>query len=199
MCIRDSNWAVDVFDGLHVKERGDSTALIWANLDTGEDKKFSYKEFAEEGNKLLNFLRGNGVKKGESLYMMIPVLPEIWFAHYTTVKGGYVGVPTATTMTARDLEYRFTQQEPHAIVADEASTDVIDKALEKVGYTPKVKIVIGEKSGWISYDEVRKEKGEAEGEQTKSDDIVFAFFTSGTTGPPKRVAHTAVSLSLIHI
>ena len=61
------NWAVEVFDGLHVKERGDTTALIWANLDTGEDKKFSYKEFAEEGNKLLNFLRGHGVKKGESL------------------------------------------------------------------------------------------------------------------------------------
>ncbi len=193
------NWAAEVFEGIHVQERGDQTALLWANLDTGETKKFSYEEFAAEGNKLVNFLRAHGVNQGDSFYMMLPLLPEIWFSTFATIKGGFVGVPTATTMTVRDLEYRFKVYPPVAVVADEASAKVIDEALNNVGVEPKVKIVVGEKSGWESYDNVRKEASEAEPAKTKWDDVVFSFFTSGTTGLPKRVAHTATSYPVGHL
>ncbi|MEM1579067.1 MAG: AMP-binding protein [Archaeoglobaceae archaeon] len=193
------NWAEEVFEGINVKERGEQTALIWSNLDTGEKRRFSYSEFAKEGNKLVNALRGYGVQKGENLYMMIPLFPEIWFATFATVKGGFIGVPTATIMTVRDLEFRFKTYPPNAIIADENSAKVIDEAIKNVGANPKVKIVIGEKSGWKSYDEVKKEKSGAEAAKTKSDDIVFCFFTSGTTGLPKRVVHTATSYPLGHL
>ncbi|MEM0265963.1 MAG: AMP-binding protein [Archaeoglobaceae archaeon] len=193
------NWAEEVFEGINVKERGDQTALLWANLDTGEKKKFSYAEFAKEGNKLVNALRGEGLQKGDNLYMMIPLFPEIWFATFATVKGGFIGVPTATIMTARDLEFRFKTYPPNAIIADENSAKVIDEAIKNTGVKPKTKIVIGEKSGWKSYDEIKKEKSDAEPAKTRSDDIVFCFFTSGTTGLPKRVVHTATSYPLGHL
>jgi acyl-coenzyme A synthetase/AMP-(fatty) acid ligase len=193
------NWAEEVFEGIHVKERGTQTALLWVDLDTGEEKRFSYEEFAAEGNKLVNYLRGHGVDKGDSFYMMIPLLPEIWFSTYATVKGGFVGVPTATTMTARDLEYRFKVYPPEAVIADEASAKVIDEAIEKVGSKPKIKIVIGELDGWESYDDVKKESSTAEAAKTKPDDVIFSFFTSGTTGLPKRVGHTATSYPLGHL
>lgn len=193
------NWARDVFEEINVKERGDKTALLWVDLDKGEKKKYSYSEFAKEGDKLVNALRGDGVQKGDNVYMMIPLLPEIWFATYATVKGGFVGVPTATIMTVRDLEFRFRTYPPDAVIADENSAKVIDEALKNVGAQPKTKIVIGERSGWKSYDEVRKEKGEAEAANTRSDDVIFCFFTSGTTGLPKRVVHTATSYPLGHL
>ncbi len=193
------NWAEEVFEGINVKERGDQTALLWANLDTGEKKKFSYDEFAKEGNKLVNALRGAGLQKGDNLYMMIPLFPEIWFATFATVKGGFIGVPTATIMTVRDLEFRFKTYPPNAVIADENSAKVIDEAIKNTGVEPKVKIVVGEKSGWNSYDEVKKEKSEAEPAKTRSDDVVFCFFTSGTTGLPKRVVHTATSYPLGHL
>jgi acyl-coenzyme A synthetase/AMP-(fatty) acid ligase len=193
------NWAEEVFEGINVKERGDKTALLWVNLDTGEKKRYSYSEFAKEGNKLINALRGDGIQKGNNVYMMIPLFPEIWFATFAVVKGGFIGVPTATIMTARDLEFRFKTYPPDAIIADENSAKVIDEALKNVGAQPKTKIVIGEKSGWKSYDEVRKEKSDAAAAKTKSDDIIFCFFTSGTTGLPKRVVHTATSYPLGHL
>uniref|UniRef100_A0A7J2TKC4 Acetyl-CoA synthetase n=1 Tax=Archaeoglobus fulgidus TaxID=2234 RepID=A0A7J2TKC4_ARCFL len=193
------NWARDVFEEINVKERGDKTALLWVDLDKGEKKKYSYSEFAKEGDKLVNALRGDGVQKGDNVYIMIPLLPEIWFATYATVKGGFVGVPTATIMTVRDLEFRFRTYPPDAVIADENSAKVIDEALKNVGAQPKTKIVIGERSGWKSYDEVRKEKGEAEAANTRSDDVIFCFFTSGTTGLPKRVVHTATSYPLGHL
>jgi len=193
------NWAEEVFDGIHLKDRGSQTALLWVNLDTGEEQKYSYNEFASEGNKLVNYLRGHGVEKGDSFYVMVPLIPEIWFATYAIVKGGFVGVPTATTMTARDLEFRFSTYPPEAILADEASAKVIDEAIQKTGVKPKVKIVVGEREGWESYDNVREEKSTAEAAKTKSDDVIFCFFTSGTTGLPKRVAHTATSYPLGHL
>lgn len=193
------NWAEEIFDGIHVKERGNQTALLWVNIDTWEERKYSYEEFAAEGNKLLNYLRKHGVDKGNSLYMMLPLFPEIWFGTYAHVKGGIVGIPTATTMTTRDLEFRFETYPPDAVIADEASAKSIDEALEKTGVKPKVKIVVGERDGWDSYDAVRKESSEASAAQTKVDDPVFCFFTSGTTGLPKRVIHTATSYPLGHL
>ncbi|MEM4798946.1 MAG: AMP-binding protein [Sulfolobales archaeon] len=193
------NWAEEVVENIHVRERGDQHALLWVNLDTGEERRYTYSEFAGEGNKLVNALRGAGLKKGESFYIMLPLLPEVWFANYATVKGGFVGVPTATLMTVRDLEYRFKTYPPDAVIADENSAEKIDQALNSVGVKPKIKIVVGSKSGWTSYDDIRRESTHAEAGETSPRDPIFNFFTSGTTGPPKMVIHTAVSYPLGHL
>ncbi len=193
------NWAEEVFEGIHVKERGDQLALLWVNIDTWEEKRYSYSEFASNSNQLLNFLRKGGLGKGSVVYAMIPLFPEIWFVSYATLKGGQVLVPTATTMTVKELEYRFKVYPPDAVLADEASAAVIDEALNSVNVTPKVKLVIGSKDGWTSYDEVGKESTEAYAEKTKPSDPILCFFTSGTTGMPKRVIHTAVSYPVGHL
>ena len=39
--------------------------------------------------------------------MMMPIVPETWFASYACIKGGLVAVPTATTMTERELEVQI--------------------------------------------------------------------------------------------
>ena len=84
-------------------------------------------------------------------------------------------------------------------MADEGSACLIDKALEEINVEPKLKLVLGQKTGWISFDVIENESIEAEAAKTRSDDILFCFFTSGTTGPPKRVGHTAVSYPVGHL
>lgn len=193
------NWAAEIFEGLHVKERGEQDALIWVNLETGEDKRFTYVQLAANGNKMLNFLRKNGVNQGDNMYMMIPIVPENWFASFACLKGGLVVVPTATTMTARELEFRFETYPPDVIVADEASAAIMDETLKATGKEPKVKIVLGNRDGWASYAEIDKESSDAEPAKIKKDDILFCFFTSGTTGLPKRVGHSATSYPVGHL
>ena len=131
--------------------------------------------------------------------MMSPLLPENWFATLACIKAGLVNVPTATTLTQRELEYRFETYSPQVILSDEASVDLIDKALEQVNIKPKLKLVIGQKTGWTSFDVIENESLEATAAKTRSDDILFCFFTSGTTGLPKRVGHTAISYPLGHL
>jgi 4-hydroxybutyrate---CoA ligase (AMP-forming) len=193
------NWASEIFEAIHVKERGDKNALIWEDLLTSETKSFTYQEFCFHGNQCLNKVRKAGVEKGDNMYMMVPIVPETWFASYACIKGGLISVPTATTMTQRELEFRFETYPGDAIVADEIYTDIIDAALEVKGMTPKIKIVLGKKDGWVSYTDLTGESVEAEPAKTKSTDLLFCFFTSGTTGLPKRVGHTAVSYPLGHL
>ena len=126
--IEEFNWADEIFEGIHVKNSGDKTALHWVDLDTGEEKKFSYKGFAKISNGIVQFLRENGVDKGEFFHFMLPLIPEVWFSHYVAVKGGFIGVPHANILRERDLEYRFKVAKPSAIIADESSAKVVDNA-----------------------------------------------------------------------
>jgi acetyl-CoA synthetase/4-hydroxybutyrate---CoA ligase (AMP-forming) len=193
------NWADEIFERLHVKERGDNTALVWTDIATEEKRSYTYTEFADNGNQCLNLLRGSGVEKGNNMYMMVPIVPETWFASYACVKGGLINVPTATSMTMRELQFRFEAYTPDIIVAAEPFTDMMDEALAETGAKPKIKLVLGKKEGWTSFSDIAKEAVKAEAAKTRSDDLLFCFFTSGTTGLPKRVGHTATSYPLGHL
>jgi len=193
------NWAEEIFEGLHLQERPDKTALIWADIHTGESSSYTYKEFAALGNQCLNRLIKAGVTKGDNMYMMTPIVPETWFSSYACVKGGIIAVPTATTMTVREMKFRFETYKPDCIIADQIFTDIMDEALALTGMQPKIKLVLGDKEGWVSYRQLNDEPTKAEAAKTGSKDLLFCFFTSGTTGLPKRVGHSATSYPLGHL
>ena len=193
------NWVDEVFEGIHVNERGGQTALIWNDLGTDKEIIYTYSEVAEESNKFLNFMRKYGVTNKDNLYQMIPILPETWFTSIAGIKGGTVIVPTATNITVRELEYRFATHKPDIVVADEKSTATMDETIKITGLKPKVKIVIGKAEGWISYEAVQNEASYSKPAEVKRNDIQFCYFTSGTTGHPKRVGHSAVSYPVGHL
>ncbi len=193
------NWASEIFEELHVRERGDQCALIWTDLATDAECRYTYRELAANGNRFLNFVRKNGVAAGHNLYMLTPIVPETWFASFAGIKGGLVSVPTATTMTEREIRFRFEAYPPDVIVAFEGLTDLVDAALEQVNCAPKAKIVLGTKDGWVPYDQIEAESAEAQPAEVGKDDILFCFFTSGTTGLPKRVGHSATSYPVGHL
>ncbi|WP_022664776.1 acyl-CoA synthetase [Desulfospira joergensenii] len=193
------NWAKEIFEDLHVKETPDKAALIWNDIHTGEACSFTYLQLLQKTNKLINFLSARGLGHKSNMYLMAPVAPEIWVASLSCIKAGMVTVPTATTMTPRELEFRFETYKPDVILADPDSAELIDQAAEETGIHPKVKLVLGEKEGWTSFEEIESESDEAEAAETLSDETLFCFFTSGTTGLPKRVGHTASSYPVGHL
>lgn len=193
------NWAAEIFENVHVRERGDQAALIWTDLDSGVETTYTYAQLAAKGNQLLNYLRRQGVDHHDNLYMMVSIVAETWVTSLAAVKGGLVTVPTATNMTVRELEYRFKTYPPDAILADESATEVLDQALAAAAVTPKIKMVLGQREGWTPISAIDGESGQAPPADTRSDDMLFCFFTSGTTGQPKRVGHTAVSYPLGHL
>ena len=193
------NWAKEIFEDVYVREHPQKTALIWSDIDTLETLEYTYEQLSIKANQMINFMRRHGIDIGNNFYLMSPVLPEIWVANLACIKAGLVSVPTATTMTQREMEFRFETYAPDVILADASFCELIDRAIEQAGVEPGLKLVIGEAEGWQSINQIDQEESSADAAQTGPDDLLFCFFTSGTTGLPKRVGHTAVSYPIGHL
>jgi len=193
------NWARDVFEGRQLKRFPDRPALIWAD-DRDHELRLTYRQFVESGNRLLNLLRRLGLPPQKSLFVMLPVYPEVWLSYYAAIKGGFVLVPAATILSPTDIEYRFRQLHPGAVLADPVSAKKIDWAEMSTGHPIPIKLITGGlRPGWTSVDVNRSESTDAEAAATRASDPLFLFFTSGTTGLPKIVTHTHTSYPVGHL
>ena len=193
------NWAREVFEGRQVRRFPDRPALVWAD-DCDHELRLTYRQFVEAGNRLLNLLRRLGLKERQPLFVILPVYPEVWLSYYAAIKGGFVLVPAATILSPSDIEYRFRQLRPGAVLADPVSAKKIDWAEMATGQPIPVKLITGGvRPGWTSVDASRTEPTEASAAPTRSSDPLFLFFTSGTTGLPKIVTHTHTSYPIGHL
>ncbi len=192
------NWASEIFEGIHVKDTPEATALLWTN---GSDiHHFSFLEMSQRCNKLVNFLRNKGVIQNHIILTQLSLQPITWVSILATIKGGYRMIPAATILGVHDLVYRFGKLMPEVVIADNDNASKIEDAEELSGNTVSVKIIAeGTREGWYSWNDIEHESIEATVADTKADDPLFLFFTSGTTGMPKVVTHTHLSYPLGHM
>ncbi|SMD30479.1 AMP-binding protein [Picrophilus oshimae] len=189
---QEFNFVHDVIEKDSLKNP-EKTALIHYDMDTERSMEISYRDLVNRSNALLSFLRLNGLKKGSIVYLMMPVVPEQWYALTATIKGGMIAIPCATNLTEYEMKNRFSDLKPDAIIADERSANLIDNIIPE----NTLRIVLGEKKNWESYNEIKFNK--AEYEKTYYKDPILNYFTSGTTGLPKRVIHSAVGYPIGHM
>ena len=192
------NWVEDIFYPMNVLEHRNSDALIWKYKNS--KKVFSFEAIYKLSNQLVNYIRKYGGQKGDTIYSVLPLIPENWISLLATIKGGFIIMPTATNLTVHDLLYRFNTLLPKIIIAHSDHVDVIDEAEKKHGAQIGLKIIVGgEKDGWRSFENIHDEETDASTVRTKSDDPFLYFFTSGTTGLPKIVVHTHFTYPFGHL
>ena len=143
------NWVKDIFYPLNVKVNGNTDALIWKYKEN--QKIFSFTTVYEKSNQLVNLLRRKEIEKGNIIYTMLPLIPENWFTFLASITGGYITMPTATNLVAKDLTYRFNSLFPDVIIAHSDYANNIDESEKLVGKKIKLKIIIGENKERCSY------------------------------------------------
>jgi acyl-coenzyme A synthetase/AMP-(fatty) acid ligase len=192
------NWVKEVFENINLKDHPDAKALVWT--DGRQETHYSFASISSWCNRFLNFLRRHGLQQQDTIYTQLPLLPANWICYLVAMKGGFRLVPAATILSVHDIVYRFGRLMPKVVIADQENAEKIDEAEILSGQSVSLKLIVnGNRADWTSFDEILKESGDAEPAETKPDDPLFLFFTSGTTGMPKVVTHTHISYPLGHL
>lgn len=189
------NFAYDVVD-VYAKEQPDKKALIWCD-DNGGEKIFSFRDLADYSNKTANVLKRLGVRKGDSVMLMLKSRYEFWFCLLALHRIGAIAVPATHMLTKKDIVYRVERGNISMVICapDAGVMDCVDDAYAELSSALKTRIAIGMKrTGWLSFEE-EVEAASADfarpagDEATNNDDILLNYFSSGTTGFPKMVLH----------
>jgi acetyl-CoA synthetase len=191
------NWALDYFD---VYARGNDRAALWVVDDEGGETKLSFAQLAERSNRVANYLRGCGVRRGDRVLVMLPNVAPLWEIMLGAIKLGAVVSPASILLSAADLHDRIERGEMRHVIADAPSSG---RFAEVPGdYTRIVVGAAGEEeiAGWRPFAAASAEPAAFEPDgPTQADDPFLLYFTSGTTAKPKMVLHSHQSYPVGHL
>ena len=195
----DYNFGYDVIDVLAEAEP-DRRAMLWCN-DAGEEHTFTFGDLKRYSDKAANALMKQGIKKGDTVMLVLKRHYQFWFAILALHKIGAFVIPATNLLTKKDFVYRFNAASIKGIIctSDGEVAEHVEAALPE-SPTLKVKMIAkGKRDGWVSFDEeLEAASDHLERIPTKSSDYMLGYFTSGTTGHPKLVCHDA-GYSVAHI
>ncbi len=179
-------------------------AMLWIGRD-GEERRLTFAWFADHAAHVANALAAAGLSKGDTVFAMLPRVPEWWEAFLGAVKGGFVFAPGTTLLTVKDLVYRLEACQARAVVSDAETAPRVDVALAELASAgsnrPVVRICTDpdRPEGWLHFGElVSRASASYRGARHRAADSSLLYFTSGTTGPPKMVLHTQASYGIGH-
>jgi len=170
----------------------DHTAIVHGGL------RVSYAEFYARSRKLASALARNGIKRGDTVSVMLPNIPPMLEAHYGVPMTGAVLNCLNTRLDAAAIAFILDHADTRVLIVDREFAAVIAEALDRCTVKPRV----------IAYDDREfPQSGEVPGatdyEAFIADgdpefawslppsewDAISLNYTSGTTGNPKGVVY----------
>jgi acetyl-CoA synthetase len=113
------NWALDWFDA--ELARGDESKdrpALWI-VDGERETKLSFQALSLRSNQVANFLRAQGLKRGDHLLLLLGNVVPLWETMLAAIKLGVVVIPATTLLTADELQDRLDRGRARAVVASQ--------------------------------------------------------------------------------
>ena len=189
------NFAYDVMDAW-AEEKPDGLALLWTN-DQGEEIRTTFAELKEQSDQAASYLMSLGIGKNDPVMLILKRRYEWWIIMLALCKIGAIVIPATHMLTKKDIIYRNTRASVKAIIC-------VDDAY----VTEQIKLAMPESKTVKQYITVTDHgkpipegfhDWQAEWQQApkfirpafvnENDDTMLMYFTSGTSGEPKMVAH----------
>lgn len=202
----DFNFAYDVVDR-YAAEDPSKLALIHKSTDAVV-KKFTFADLKRLSDKAANILKNLGIRRGDSVMLLLKRRFEFWISILALHKLGAVAIPTSHMVSSKDISERLKLSKAKAVICVN-SDDICDKVRESIAFLTEndkdvkqsvLQIVVGDKyDGTLSFEKLMEEAPEIlERVDTRVSDNMLYYFTSGTNGAPKAVIHD-FSYPLSHI
>ena len=189
------NFAYDVMDAW-AEEAPEKLALLWTN-DQGEEIRATYKQLKEQSDQAAAYLQSLGIGKGDPVMLILKRRYEWWIIMLALCKIGAIVIPATHMLTKKDIIYRNTRASVKAIICvdDAYVTGQIQLAMSE---SPTVKQYITVTDHGKPIPEGFRD-WQSEWKQApkfvrpafvnNNEDTMIMYFTSGTSGEPKMVAH----------
>ena len=117
------NWALEWFDPL---ARGnEATGLLVVEAD-GSEQRLSFDELARRSDQLANWLRAQGVARGDRIVLMLGNQVELWETMLAAMKLGAVVIPATTLLAEADLRDRIDRGNARHVVVRGADAGKFD-------------------------------------------------------------------------
>ncbi|KAA6321221.1 Acetyl-coenzyme A synthetase [termite gut metagenome] len=186
------NFAYDVVDAW-ATEQPDKHALFWTN-DKGECRQFTFAEIKKYSDMTASYFQSLGIGRGDMVMLIQKRRYEFWFSIVALHKLGAIVIPATHLLTKKDIIYRCVAADIKMIVAageDSITNHVVDAMPESPSVKQLVSIGPNVPAGFKDFHKGIESAAPfvRPALANTNDDISLMYFTSGTTGNPKMVAH----------
>src|SRR3954451_7858136 len=147
------NWALDWFDAeLARNPESKDRAALWI-VDAGNrETKLSFEKLSCRSNQVANFLRAQGLQRGDHLLLLLGNVVPLWETMLAAMKLGVVVIPATTLLTPDELQDRLDRGRARFVVA--AQDQVAKFATLRTG--DLVRVAVGASSpqeGWLPFEQ----------------------------------------------
>lgn len=182
-------------------------ALLWVGDEPGTSRSITYRMLRDEVNRVANVLKSLGVKKGDTVTIYLPMVPEAAYAMLACARIGAVHSVVFAGFSAESLAGRIRDSGSRVVItADEGRRggktiplkQITDEALSKETSADLV-IVVRNTGADVPFETGRDHwlhelivdaSTECPSEEMSAEDPLFILYTSGSTGTPKGLVHT---------
>lgn len=175
------NYGYDVVDVLG-EETPEELALMWCD-HRGEEKRFTFREMACWSSRMAHALQDLGIRKGMRVMLVLKRHYTYWFAVIALHKLGVLAIPATHMLTVDDYVYRIRTARVDAVLC-----------VDEEGLGERLGAAVAGTNCQIWPVTELLERAAVEPDhfsrvETRAEDPMLLYFTSGTTGAPKGVLH----------
>lgn len=198
----------------HAEKNSDKVAIIWEGDEPGLNRYVTFKKLKEETSRVANYLNSQGVKKGDTVTIYMPMVPEAVFAMLGCARIGVTHNVVFAGFSAESLADRIIDSQSSILItADEGQRggrtihlkQISDKAISICNGIIR-KVLVFKRTGtqvpWNStldtwwHDVIPNQSNYFKPVPVESEHPLFMLYTSGSTGKPKGLVHSSAGYLL---
>lgn len=171
----------------NVKKTPHKTAVVCIETHI----RYSFKEFNERINRLVNALLRRGMRKGDRIAILEHNCHRHIEVFFAAAKSGTIVVPLNFRLIGKELSFLLNDSEPSTLIIGEDFLETVDSIRSDIKSVKNLVSIGKENSKMENYERLISDYPPYEPEvDIEENDPVTLIYTSGTTGVPKGVLMT---------